>query len=130
MNTALRWVINFAITATLILLFANIGWLEIESPPQFTGIEFIDNLLIAGIIGLFMIVIDAISDVLYKVFKIATLGIGRIIYPIYFIVVGYLKIFLPSLILENWYSVNTFNVFVVLIMAMLIGLVRIPRGKK
>ncbi|MCA9385910.1 hypothetical protein KC717_04655 [Candidatus Dojkabacteria bacterium] len=128
MNKSLRILINFAITATLILIFKNVGWIEFIAPPPLLGDGFFNSVLIAGIIGTLMLIIGEFFDFIYKVAKFATLGFAKLLAPLYAIAVGYLKVFLPTLLLPNWYS-HTSSIFAILIIAILIGLIRIPAKK-
>lgn len=60
--------------------------------------------------------------------KFATLGIAKIFFPIYFIAVGYLKLFIPTLFLNDWYEYST-SIFAVIIISILVGLFRLPPEK-
>lgn len=128
-NPAVRLVLNFLIIGVLVLLFRNLGWISFDSPPQLITHPTGNHLLIAGVIGVQMLIIGEFLEFFYKVSKIATLGATKLVYPIYYIVAGYLKLLVPTFYLVGWYS-HTYNFLPVLVISIAIGLIRIPKGKK
>lgn len=129
MKTITRILLNFLILALQILFFRYIGWLTFQSPPLLIKEILFNNILIAGIIGMQMIIIAEILEFFYKAAKFATFGTAKLIYPIYFIIAGYLKLLIPRLYLINWYT-HVLDFLPVLVMAISIGLLRIPHKKK
>lgn len=128
MNTPMRVVANFFLTGLLVIVFQQFGWLEFTKIPHYAENLTFNLVLVASIIGLFMLFIDWILEILFGIFKLATLGLGKFAYPIYFIVAGYLKLYIPSIIL-GWYEPRA-SFWIVLLISILIGLIRIPKEKK
>jgi hypothetical protein len=126
MKSILRLIGNFVIIGLLVLFFRNLGWIEFISPPQLSENPTLNHLSIAIVIGLQMLIVGEVFEFIYWIVKTATLGLAKFVYPIVFVVVGYLKIIIPMLYLTDWYK-PTFDFFPVLIMSLAIGLIRIPK---
>ncbi len=126
MKNLFRIFLNFVITGLLIIFFNILGWINIIEPPTLIDQPKLNLLLIGIIIGLQMLIIGEIFEFVYFIAKLATFGFAKLLYPIFFIIVGYLKLIIPMFYLLNWYK-PTFDFLPVLLMSVAVGLVRIPK---
>lgn len=129
MNHLIRLIINFTIIAATILLFRHLGWITFTNPPDIIADQTVNEILIAGIIGLIISIIGEIAGVLFTIFIVVTCGLGCLLYPIFGMLLGYIKLYGTQYILTSWFIFDR-DILKVVIMSISIGLIRIPSIKE
>jgi hypothetical protein len=129
MNHLIRLIINFTIIAVTILLFRHLGWISLTNPPDLIADQTVNDILIAGIIGLIIFIIGEIAGVLFTILIVVTCGLGCLLYPIYGMLLGYIKLYGTQYILTDWFIFER-DILKVVIMSIAVGLIRIPSIKE
>jgi len=129
MNSFIRLLINLTATAVIILLFRHIGWIEFVKPPELITDPVLNDILIAGIIGFIIFIIGEIAGIAYGTFVILTCGLACLVYPIFCLILGYMKLYGTQLILIDWFDFDHIW-WKATIISFAIGLFRIPNVKE
>lgn len=129
MKTLIRFLINFTATAVIILIFRHIEWLEFINPPKIFTDNALNDILTGGIIGFIMFVIGELAGVAFGALVIITCGLGCLLYPIFGILLGYIKLLGTQIILPDWFLFTPVW-WKVTIISMSVGLFRIPSIKE
>lgn len=129
MKTLIRLLINFIATAVVILIFRRIGWITFTEPPQIISDPTLNDIVIAGIIGFIMFIIGELAGIGYGALVIVTCGVGCLLYPIFGLLSGLIKLYGTQLILPTWFTFEAIW-WKALIISICIGLFRIPSVKE
>lgn len=121
-----RFIINFILSALVVLFFNWLGWINFVNPPTFVDNQFLNSIIIAGIISIVISIVGEILGIFYKIIKTIFFMFGCIIAIIYFFISGYLKLWIASLILTDWFSYS-YDLLAVLIISFAIGAIRLPQ---
>lgn len=115
-----RWLVNFLIGAIWVLVFNAFGWLRLEPHAHVVADPTLATLIDAGVIAVVIVVMGEVASVLYIMFVVATLGLGCLLLPIYWLLVGYFKLWLAASLLPGWFTYSH-NLICVLIMSWVLG---------
>lgn len=119
----MRHVVNFFISAALIWMFQLIGWLNIQSSVAPFEDVIMNQLLVSGIIGLMFTIFFWIAQFVYVLLVLASCGLGLILFPVYYGVLGYLGFRFIDVVLPGWVVVDA-NVWIVILMGLMLALLR------
>lgn len=87
------------------------------------------RLVDAAIIGGVICLAGEIGGLLYALFVAATLGLGCLLLPVYWLLIGYFKLMLASAVLPGWFTYSH-NIIAVLVMSSVLGASRLhPRAR-
>jgi hypothetical protein len=129
MNTFIRLCINFIAIAVVILIFRHFNWIQFQSPSHLVNDPTLNDIIIAGIIGVIMTIIGELAGIAYTALVIVTCGLGCILYPLFCFLLGYIKLIGTQMILPDWFTFDPIW-WKVIIISIAIGLVRIPSPKE
>lgn len=128
-NIVIRLTINFIISAVVIMVFRNIDWIRFDSPPHFSNDVLTNDLIVSGIIGFVIFLIGEVAGAAFQLFVVLTCGTGCLLYPVFVMLLGYIKLVGAQFILQDWFSFD--NTFIkVVIISIAVGIFRIPSFKK
>lgn len=116
----MRWFVNFLIGGIWVAIFNALGWITLSPQPHIVSDPTIGHLLDAAIIAVVICVAGEVASMLYVLFVVATLGLGCLLLPVYWLLVGYFKLWLASVVLSGWFS-HTPHLLPVLIMSWILG---------
>lgn len=120
-----RYTINFLLSGLLVLGFRQLGWLEFIDPPTLAASPWVNDLLIAAIIGLFIFIVGEILGFFFKIIRTVFFFFGCFLSIIYFFISGYIKLAIVAAILPGWF-VYSRELLVVILMVAVIGWIRLP----
>lgn len=115
-----RWIVNFLISGMWVLVFNALGWITLSARPHIVADPGLGHLLDAGIIGLIIALAGEVGSFLYVMFVVATLGLGCLLLPLYWLLIGYFKLWLAQAVLQGWFT-HTHNLLCVIIMSWILG---------
>lgn len=118
--TVARWVVNFLLGSVWVMVFHLFGWLTLSPVPHTLSDPTLGHVLDAAVIGLVIGLAGEVGSFLYRAFIVLTLGIGCLLLPVYWLLIGYFKLLLASVVLPGWFD-YTHNLLAVLIMSALLG---------
>lgn len=119
-----RYLINGVISGAILIIFERIGWITFPQPPAIFTDKTFNILLIAFIVGFLVGVIMTIVGKLYGIFVVATCFVGIITLPFFLAVVGYLSLWIVSLIFPNWIAITTGVWWKSLLLSLALGWIR------
>lgn len=128
-GNATRYIINFLLSGLIFLGFRQLGWVIFVSPPKFVETPWLNDLLIAAVIGLFIFIVGEILGFFFKIARTVLFFFGCLLSIIYFFVSGYIKLALVAAILPGWFDYSK-ELLVVIIMVSIIGWVRLPHHEE
>lgn len=129
MKPLIRLLINFVATAIIILIFRHFGWITFTNPPQIMTDPTLNDILIAGIIGFIFFVIGELTGIAFGALIILTCGVGCLLYPIFGILSGLIKLYGTQFVLPTWFEFDPIW-WKALIISFAIGMFRIPSVKE
>lgn len=116
----IRWLVNFVICGVWVLIFNALGWITLSPRPHLLADPALGHLLDAALIGALVCVMGEVASFVWTVFVFATLGLGCLLLPLYWLLVGYVKLALTAALLPGWFTYSH-NLIVVLIMSWILG---------
>lgn len=120
----MRHLINFFITGFIVMVFQWIGWIQIHTDlAPFTS-PILNQLIIAGIVGLIFTVGMWLAKLVFTLIIVGTLGIGCVLLPVYLAFIGPVGFLLVMKVLPGWVTLNA-DVWQIILMGILIAVVRI-----
>jgi len=125
----IRLIINFLLASAVIIFFRHIEWINFTNPPEILANESANTILLAGIIGLIIFLMGEIAGLVYSTFVVLTCGLACIIFPIYLILLGYIKLIATQIILDDWFDFDR-TLIKAAIISLAIGAVRIPSRRE
>jgi hypothetical protein len=121
----MKYIINFFITGFLIMFFQWIGWIKIvQDVAPFPNYPFLNQLLVAGIIGLIFTIGLWLAQLVFILVVMGTCGFGCILLPVYYLILGPAGFWAVTKILPNWVNIHA-TTWQIVIMGLLITFVRI-----
>ena len=120
----MRFLINGVISGFILVVFERIGWIAFPHPPVVFVDATLNVLLIAFIVGFLLGVVMTIVGKVYGIFIIATCLIGIITLPLFLAAIGYLSLWIVSLIFPNWVAITTGTWWKSLLLSLALGLIR------
>jgi hypothetical protein len=129
MKTFLRLFVNFVATGVVILIFSHIGWITFENPPVIISDPALNNILIAGIIGFIMFIIGELAGIGYGALVIMSCGVACLLFPIFSLLSGLIKLYGTRLILPEWFTFEAVW-WKALVISIAVGMFRIPSVKE
>jgi len=121
----MRHLINFVISAFCLMIFQWIGWITIVKTIAPTGSHLVNQLLVAGIVGFIFTVGLWIADWLFVTIVVVTCGLGCILFPVYYGLLGFAGFYAVKVLLPGWVTVNA-NIWQIILMGLLIAMMRVP----
>jgi hypothetical protein len=115
-----RWFVNFLAGGLWVLVFNMLGWLHLSAQPHTLADPTFGHLLDAAVIAVVIALMGEVAAFLWAVFVIATLGLGCLFLPLYWLLVGYIKLSLASMLLPGWFDYSH-NLLFVVIMSWILG---------
>lgn len=125
MNTAVRLIINFLVSGIILLFFRHFGWITFTDVPGIVGDPALNDILVAGVIAFIVFVIGELAGLAFGAFAFLTCGIGCLLYPVFAILLGYIKLIGAQIILPNWFTFDAVW-WKVTIISIAVGMFRIP----
>lgn len=113
----------------MVLIFRNIEWITFTDPQKFVSDPTLNDIIVAGIIGFIIFVIGEVAGIVYQIFVIVTCCVGCLFFPIYSIVLGYIKLLGTQMLLPDWFTFDT-ALLKVSIISIVIGIARMPSIKE
>jgi hypothetical protein len=129
MKPLIRLLINFVATAVIILIFRHFGWITFTDPPQILVDPALNDILIAGIIGFIFFIIGELTGIAFGALIILTCGVGCLLYPIFGILSGLIKLYGTQFVLPTWFEFDEIW-WKALIISFAVGMFRIPSIKE
>lgn len=115
-----RLAANFLFGGAWVLLFSALGWMRLARSHQLVSDPILGRLLEAAVIALVIVAVGEAAAFCWSVFVVATLGLGCIMLPVYWLLVGYVKLLAASWILPGWFAYRHDLLFV-LLMSWILG---------
>ncbi len=120
----MRFAINGVISGVILIIFERIGWVEFPALPTVFVDPTLNVLLVAFIIGFLIGVIMTIAGKIFGLFVILTCLTGIILLPIYMAAVGYLSLWVVTLIFPQWITIANLVWWQKLILSLTLGFIR------
>lgn len=124
----MRHLINFFITGFLMLVFQWIGWIKIAQELAPFSNPFANQLIVAGIVGLIFTVGMWLANLVFTLVVVGTCGLGCLLLPVYYLVLGPVGFWMVMKILPGWVSLNA-ETWQIVLMGILIAAIRIGAPK-
>jgi hypothetical protein len=115
-----RWIVNFLMGGIWVLVFNALGWITLSAQPHTVADPALGHLLDAALIGFVIALAGEVGSFLYVLFVVATLGLGCLLLPFYWLLIGYFKLWLAAAVLPGWFD-HTHNLLFVIIMSWILG---------
>lgn len=128
-NRIIRFSANFALSAVLVLFFVSQNWLSLQNIPILVKSDDLNKFLVAGIIALVIFIVGEVLGFIFRIVRKVFFIFGCLLTVVYFLISGYLKLFIATIILPGWFVYNP-QLAIVLIMTLLIGFVRVPQREE
>ena len=123
-----RLLLNFAVISAWVVLFNALGFLTLSPKPHLMADPTLGHLLDAAVIGTIICVAGEVGALLYVLTIAATAGMACLLLPLYWLLIGYFKLWLASTLLPGWFEYSH-HLLAVLIMSSILGASRFgPRG--
>lgn len=119
-----RHVTNFFITTALVWMFDAMEWIQIKHTLGTFEQSWINELLVAGIVGLIFTIGLWLAGIVFGVVVLGSCGIGCFLYPVYLAFLGPLGFWAVTQLLPGWIVINSTTVQII-VMGLLISFVRI-----
>lgn len=119
-----RYLINGAISGAILIVLERIGWVAFPQPPAVFTDGALNVFLIAFIVGFLVGVIMTIVGKIYRIFVMTTCLIGLVTLPFFLAIVGYLSLWIVTIIFPNWISITTGAWWKNILLSLILGLVR------
>lgn len=129
MGRFIRLLLNFLLASLVILFFRRIGWIHFTSPPEILSSETANIILLGGIIGFIIFLMGEVAGFVYSTFVVLTCGLACLIFPIYLILLGYIKLIATQIILEDWFDFDRMLLKATII-SLAVGIIRLPSRRE
>ncbi|NDD29140.1 MAG: hypothetical protein EB084_12820 [Proteobacteria bacterium] len=110
-----RLLVNLVIVSLLVLIFNALGLVTLSATPHMAKDPTLGHVLDATVIGVVICAAGEVGSLLFALFVVVTFGLGCILLPVYWLLIGYFKLKLASTVLPGWfdYSHNLLSVLFV-----------------
>lgn len=119
----MRHVVNFFISSALIWVFQLIGWINVQADVAPFDNLIANQLLVSGVIGLMFTVYLWIAGIGFAFVIVASCGLGLLLFPIYYGLLGHFGFVFISMILPGWVVVDA-NFWVTALMGLMLAFIR------
>lgn len=120
----MRLLINLAIAAGWLVLFNALKWINVTTHAVnlFTD-PTVNTIAVYLILAAIFTLALYVAGLVYVLFVLVTCGLGCILLPVYYGVMGFIGFWAINQALPNWLSITTHSPWVMILMGLLIGLV-------
>ncbi|MBM3462584.1 MAG: hypothetical protein FJX76_10835 [Armatimonadetes bacterium] len=116
----MRFILNFLFGGLWVLLFNWLGWIHLSDKRHLVADPQVGLIVDAAVVALVIVVMGEIAAFVWATWVVVTLGLGCIFLPLYWLLVGYVKLNAAAFLLPGWFTYNHSIVYV-LIMSWILG---------
>lgn len=122
---------NLIITVVLVFVFEHLGWLQIKGTDAPLANDTF-HLFELSVVGGVMFGVGEVAEVIYSGMLFATASWGLLLFPIYNIASGWLRVAVSAHLLPDWIDYDPSNWGHMAVMSVVLGLTRwhLPRRKE
>lgn len=120
----MRHIVNFFITGFLMMIFQWIGWITITQELAPFSASFLNQLIVAGIVGLIFTVGMWLATLAFTLGVALTCGIGCLFLPVYYLFLGPVGFWMVVQVLPGWVSIKA-EIWQIVLMGFLIAIIRV-----
>lgn len=125
-----RLLLNLLVVSIWVVVFNALGFITLRPEPHLLADPTIGHLVDAAIIGTVICAAGEVGALLYVVSIAATAGLACLFLPVYWLLIGYFKLWLASVVLPGWFQYSH-NLIAVVFMSSILGASRFHwRGER